>query len=582
MTSDDVRRIAPALTPIAATWLKRTEEIWVIDLGNTVGRHLPEWPELVGMLEELIRTGSDDGAAAAMDLIVDRVPDDRERIILAALARDPTWAYQRSVLDFLHLQRQDLLTPYLGRQFFSGRFSTGQAWYVLPLDSGFARWTDAQQETFADSLADLARPPAYENAAQLTFNVIPAVRRLAALPAIGPDRLIALARDGRAVVQETAVRALGRLDARDGIPELLDALADGRARWAVYALRQALHDLAPGRVLAVVQGVPLTKVTVAKEAVRLAGELGGSGAIPWLLEVHRRDLHRDVRGALLRGLWDHLDRPEAWTILDESAASQDRGVVIGLARIPVDRASAEARERVAGLLLRLLDHPEPTVRLAVLDRMAAQPVIDADRRLRDALLARLASPLRDERTRGLNAALAGATDADAPAFAAAFARLLPHRRELSEAVQLCVMKFRPDDPRLRAVGSAVLSALAADPALTSLQVRLAAAALTAESFGRWVLDLADSPRWHVATQTEVFDAVSQACPPADDQDRIEALWAASPDPTVRWMALRVLHLAAEVQGWTDDRRERLRRHQADPSPIVADEAALLFPPDPQS
>src|SRR5205085_8417004 len=98
------------------------------------------------------------------------------------------------------------------------------------------------------------------------------------------------------------------------------------------------------------------------------------------------------------------------------------------------RASDAARDRVAGLLCRLLNHPEPTVRVAVLGRLAAQPVPDPRRGLLAAMLAKLASPIPDERTAGLSTALAGATDADAPAFAAAFTRLLPRRRELAASV----------------------------------------------------------------------------------------------------------------------------------------------------
>jgi hypothetical protein len=69
------------------------------------------------------------------------------------------------------------------------------------------------------------------------------------------------------------------------------------------------------------------------------------------------------------------------------------------------------------------------VRVAVLGGLVAQPIPDPRCELLAAMLAKLASTIPDERTAGLSAALAGATDADAPAFAAAFTRLLPQRRE---------------------------------------------------------------------------------------------------------------------------------------------------------
>ena len=580
LTAEEVRRIAPTLTPVAEKWLDRENEGRVVALASAVGRRLPDWPEMVGFLERLIRTGRDHTAASAMALIAQHVRADRERVITAALAKDESWVLQHPVMNFLHARRQDLLTPFLGQRSYSGRFSTGKVRHVLPLASGFSRWTDSQQEIFAGSLAELAEPPSRKQDAQVTWDVLFAVRRLPALPAVGPERLVRLAGDQRPAVQETAVRGLGRLDARQGIPELLDALGDARARWAVYALRQALNDLPPARVLEVMRGVPLAKVTVAKEAVRLAGEFGGAAALGWFGELHRQDLHRDVRAALLRALWDHLDRPEAWAILDASATSPDTGVVIGLARIQVDRASDAARDRVADLFRRLLDHPEPTVRVAVLGRLAAQPIPDPRRGLLAAMLAKLASTIPDERTAGLSAALAGATDADAPAFASAFTRLLPHRREFAASVADFAAATRALGTRLLEVRSAVLAAVEADPAVVSLQVRLAAARFAAEPYARWVLKLVGTARWHAATQTAAFDALCESGQPAEELERAEAVWAMSPDPAVRWLALRVLARAASTQGWSDDRRERLRRCQEDPSPLVADAAALTFPPEP--
>jgi hypothetical protein len=485
------------------------------------------------------------------------------------------------VMNFLHTRRQDLLTPFLGQRSYSGRFSTGNVRHVLPFASGFFRWTDTQQEIFAGSLAELVKAPSLKKDVQVTWDVLFAVRRMPALPAVGADRLVKLVSDKRPAVQETAVRALGRLDARQGIPELLESLGDARARWAVYALRQALNDLPPVRVLEVMRGVPLGKVTVAKEAVRLAGEFGGVSALGWFAELHRQDLHRDVRGALLRALWDHLDRPEAWAIMDSSVTSPDPGVVIGLARIQVGRASNEARERVAEMLRRLLDYPEPTVRVAVLARLASQPVPDPKRVLLAATLAKLASTVPDERTAGLSAALAAAIDADAPAFATAFTRLLPQRRELAASVSDFAGATRVLGPRLVEVRSAVLNAVEADPAVVSLQIRLAAARLAAEPFTRWVLKLVGTPRWHAATQIAAFDALSGSGQPVEDLERGETVWASSPDPAARWLALRVLVWVAMAQGWSDARRERLRRYREDTSPLVADEAALTFPPDPK-
>jgi hypothetical protein len=281
----------------------------------------------------------------------------------------------------------------------------------------------------------------------------------------------------------------------------------------------------------------------------------------------------------LRALWDHLERPEAWAILDASVTSPDPGVVIGLARIQVGRTSDAARERVAGLLRQLLNYPEPTVRVAILNRLAAQPVPDPKRVLLTAALLTLASAIPDERTAGLSAALAGATDADASAFAAAFTRLLPKRRELVSSVTEFAAVTRILGPRLVEIRSAVLAALEADPAVVSLQIRLAAARFAAEPYAHWVLKLVETPRWHAATQITTLNALYETPQPTEEVERAEAVWAASSDPAIRWLALKVLVWNASGQGWNEERRNRLRRYCEDTNPLVADEASLTFPPE---
>ena len=59
-----------------------------------------------------------------------------------------------------------------------------------------------------------------------------------------------------------------RLDARQGVPVLIEALGDNRARFAIYALRKVFSELAREDALAELRAVPTTKVTVAKEVLR--------------------------------------------------------------------------------------------------------------------------------------------------------------------------------------------------------------------------------------------------------------------------------------------------------------------------
>ena len=72
-------------------------------------------------------------------------------------------------------------------------------------------------------------------------------------------------------LRDKTLEALGRADAGRGVPELMQALDDNRARVAIYALRRSLMNLRPSRVL-VFARVPRGKVTV-------AGRSSGSPAI---------------------------------------------------------------------------------------------------------------------------------------------------------------------------------------------------------------------------------------------------------------------------------------------------------------
>lgn len=57
------------------------------------------------------------------------------------------------------------------------------------------------------------------------------------------------------------------------MPTLIEAMNDDRARIAIYALRRSLLEMPVSRALLLLRAVPLEKVTVAKEVVRLLGEL---------------------------------------------------------------------------------------------------------------------------------------------------------------------------------------------------------------------------------------------------------------------------------------------------------------------
>ena len=395
------------------------------------GRRLVAFPALVAILERLTRDSRGWVASRALALIARHRRERLPELIPALLKKDPSWVTQPIVYTYLHRRRQDLLTPLLGQTAYKGRFSTGKTRFVLPLLSGFQRWTPAQQTIFAKVLDQVTRDEQRDSPA-----LFMAINQLAALPAIDPARIIELAdaRNTRLAARDVALRALGRLDAGQGIATLLEALDDDRARIAIYALRRSLLQMPTGQALELLRGVSLRKVTVAKEAVRLLGELPGSAAYADLLAIAGQELHRDVRVALLRALWDHLERPETWPLLEQAAASDDPALAAGVIRIPADRRPPATLRRLVQLLALLLANPAAQVRLDTLQRCATLPIADPDRALQAPLFAALGSPLPDERAAAAGAVFATYAGRDADLVGAAVRRILPNRRALITTV----------------------------------------------------------------------------------------------------------------------------------------------------
>ena len=208
-----------------------------------------------------------------------------------------------------------------------------------------------------------------------------------------PNRLIELAGDERPAVRDAAIRALGRLDGGEGIPVLLEMLDDARSRIAIYALRKSILEMPAGEAFTILQKVPLTRVTVAKEVIRLLGELQIETAYRQLLAMATGQLHRDLRVALLRAFWGYLEKDQTWPLLEQAALDPDPAIAANAGRIPTNRLSTTAQQRVVRLLNLLLGHPEPRVRTAVLDRCSQLPVSDPGQFLFPALLVALEIPV---------------------------------------------------------------------------------------------------------------------------------------------------------------------------------------------
>ncbi len=579
LSDEDVRRIAPALLPVLHSWETREREPHLMAAAWGFGKHLKVFDALVEMLERVLReTRTSWIANYALRLLASHRPERLDALIPSLVTNDPSWVTQSTVYEYLHRKRQDLLTPFLGQKAYKGRFSTGKTRFVLPLLDGFHRWTPPQQTIFAETLAQVTRDEKRDTPALWTV-----IEQLQALPAVPPIRLIELAQVNQTKpgVRDRALRALGRLDAGQGIPTLLEALGDERARIAIYALRAALLEMPAQRALELLRTVHQEKVTVAKEVVRLLGELSGGAGYADLLTMDARELHRDVRVALLRAFWDHLDREETWPILERAARSPDPAIAAGVVRVPADRLSPQAQRRLASLIAVLLRYPDPKVRLDTLQRLAQLPLTDTERVLVAPLFAALESLLPDECAAAARAIFTTYVGRDAQLVGEAVGRIIADRRTVVTIVGILQETIRAQSRnQILPTARAVLAALAADPLTSAVRVNLAVNALLWDEVTGMLSNLATSGALHSEALIAAVQAIQQAAyrPDAAGLIALEEAFGGSDDERLRRLGLAALVALAEPpRGWNAERLERLQAYRADPSWLVAAAAQFTLP-----
>ena len=601
LTTGTAATLITALLAVLRSWETREREGQLLAASRSFGRFVKDAPELLNLLERLVQGSVTTWTGVgALGVLAEHAPERFAALVPRLLRQDPSWATQPLVYDHLHRYRQDLLTPFLGRQRFSGRFSTGKTRFVLPFTEGFHRWTLAQQQVFAQTLIEVSRDsvrdtpgvffallqlaalpaPVRTSASEARPSLLARLTGTARLPEDPPlRRLIQLGelKNENLALRDTALRMLGRLDAGRGLPALLETLEDDRARITIYVLRRLLLNLPPAAALDLLLQVPQAKVTVFKEVVRLIGDLPGEAAYRALLRFSALELHRDVRIALLRGLWNHLNRPETWPLLLAAASSADAALSGGLVRLPAQHVRPEHRSEYLALLTALLTHPDPLVRLETLRFQTS--VADPERRLLGVLLKGLASAHPEEVQASARLVFASYTGRDAPAVAAAFRELLPQRRALVGAVN--GLQAAASASRLKAepLVQAILTALATDPLTLHLQVRLAVSTLSWNELAGLLLGWAEAEQLHAGALTEAVNAVMGARNRTDasEVETLERLLAAGP-PEARRLALAALVLGAVVPGpWTPERLVRLREYRADPAVLVASAAQFTLP-----
>ena len=572
LNKSHIRHLADALLPLLKEWKGRERESSLVSLANAFGPRLRVMNELADILESLLdQTRQASTMNTVLGLFAEYQRPRLSTLIPRLLEQDKSCITLTSVSTYLHRNQQDLLTPFLGQQAYQGRFSTGKTRYVLSLSEGFYRWTPTQQELFALTLLEIANDEKRPTSA-LTHTIF----QLAAMPALDPAYLIPFASDIREPVRDTALQVLGNLDAGQGIPILLEALNDARARVAIYALRKALLSLPQAEALKILRNVPTTQVTVAKETIRLIGELRTEEAYRELLTLNTRELHRDVRVALLRAFWSYVERDEAWDIFNQAARASDIAIARGVIQIPADGLSVHAQKRLAALLATLLNHADPVVRTHVLQRCMQHPVTDTEHILLNHLSALLNSPLPGECALASRAFFAIYMGRDANLVGEAIRQLLNNRQALNIAYNNYLPSLRNDQRRLVPTTRAIINALASDRLTISMRLNLIIQGLPWSEVAPEIMRLAKD--LHPDALTRAIQAIEGVAKRPDiDLTALEQAFAYSRDERLRRLALAALITQArQASGWTDERIKRLERYKADPSPLIAEKAQFTF------
>ncbi|MBL8935197.1 MAG: hypothetical protein JNM69_11640, partial [Archangium sp.] len=509
--------------------------------------------------------------AAVLDALSARAPTGLNELLPKLLKGDESVVILPVVHGFLHRHRQDLLDPFLGDRVIHGRYATGTTRWILPFSGGFFRWSPAQSERFATSLDGIVRDEKRD-----TPSVFAALVTWPEMPWASMERLTALATDKRPAVQEKAIRVLSRCDAGQGVPTLLECLSDSRSRFAIYGLRRAVLRMLPSAAAAVLSKAPLTKVTVAKEVIRLLGELRDDGAYRRVLELVEGKLHRDVRIAVLRALWDHLDREPTWAVYDKAVDDPDWVLASRLGDIPADRLTRKTDARLAVLLAKLVNRPEPEARIAILQRAPSLAVVDRERVYLSACRARLESRLDDEVQAAMSAMLARCQEPDVPALEQALTRLTKDRRMLERAAETLLSANVTSRASWKLMAEAVERVAASSPTLASLRVKAVAARDDREAWAKAIEAIAREGR--LDSDVVFAAAASSARLQKLELDPMVERFAQNADAGARRLSVLLLERVVAAKGWSPARLAQLGRLRRDDAPWVSSAAAMVWPP----
>lgn len=338
-----------------------------------------------------------------------------------------------------------------------------------------------------------------------------------------------------------------------------------------------------------------------------------------------------MRSALLRTLWLHLERDEAWHILETEARSAENIHALSTVRLGMGQSLANAyrtrqrfryrqrsrhasyslfrfaewnritmtyisgelvsfnaQQRLMRLYTLLLTHPEMDVRAATLRGCIRLPASDEGQHLLSALLAVLDADDDEGCTAAASVIFGTCVADDAPLIAKAVGRLLPNRRALQAMVAIVQKAIPLQRSQFIPVVRAMIDALAPDPLTIGLRIELAITALPWGEVASLLREAATTDILHADALNQAYISLGLTIgrygtigrPDSKEMVQLETELATSHDERLRRIALAVLITQAEIPpGWTAERRTRLQTYRQDSSVLVAAAAQFtLLPP----
>lgn len=566
--------LAAELMPLLQVWRDRSQIYAVTSLLRNFGRRLKASAPLIEFLVDLTKDPRGEVAGAALETLFSAQVHARLRTLVPELLkRDPSWILTRGVAPWVSQSRQDLLTPFLTPKVYKGRFNYHRTAVLPSFGGGYHRWTERQQRTFGAALIQIAG-----SGRRSTWEMRGALDQIAAMPAgdAGPIASAARLNAEDKALRDMAVVALGKLDGARGVTALVEALDDDRGRIAIYALRRAVLDMPATEAIAFLRRAPLRKVTVAKEVIRLAGEVGGDAGWDFLSGVtDQPDIHKDVRIAVLRALWSYLERHAVWDIFAEAAAA-DAGAARASVHIPEHRLSAAARSRLARHLQLLLGHESEIVRLEALKRLAYFPIQPAGAGLTGELI-RLLDSATEEEAGYVAAALAlGVPLGDVGDLAPILADGRTPR-VLQAIVSTLATQHAAHFARIEPLSQRLVDKLIDEKRQITLATRLAVRALPPPALEAVLRRMSTFGLLHPGALAEALTGLRLKN--TAGLGDLDTTLAAADDPMLRRIALAALTSRAEKLGWSQTARASLEACRTDGSPMVSEAADLVFPSD---